>query len=122
MAWNNDPEIRHLREYSKLFDAPVVVVFAIKRDGGKFSVSSYGETQQLCQVASDIGDQIHRLVTNGTIAPNIACPGCHGCGQVANTDEGEPWTVWEGLPEDAKAGVYLGVVKPVPCPECGGKK
>jgi len=48
------------------------------------------------------------------------CPRCNGCGKIANSDDGEPWTVWENLPENAKVAVRLGLVGPVTCPDCGG--
>ena len=46
------------------------------------------------------------------------CPKCDGCGQVANTEDEEPWTVWAALPPGADAAVKMGLVKPKPCPEC----
>ena len=49
-----------------------------------------------------------------------ACPRCGGCGQIANSDEGEPWSAWEALPEPSKLAVRLGIVRPVPCPRCRG--
>jgi DnaJ-class molecular chaperone len=49
------------------------------------------------------------------------CDNCNGCGQVANTEAGEPWSVWEALPEASKGAVRLGLVRPVRCPVCLGK-
>lgn len=46
------------------------------------------------------------------------CPRCGGCGQIANTDDGEPWTAWTSLPVRSAAAVVLGVVRPIPCPTC----
>lgn len=55
-------------------------------------------------------------------AEENACPKCRGCGRVANTKRQEPWTAWENLPLISSASVLLGIVKPITCPECGGKK
>lgn len=48
------------------------------------------------------------------------CAKCDGCGQVANSEDGEPWKEWEQLPEQSRASVHLGLVKPLTCPNCGG--
>lgn len=48
------------------------------------------------------------------------CLKCDGCGRVANTDAEEPWTQWAELPVQSAAAVLMGIVKPIPCPECGG--
>jgi len=53
--------------------------------------------------------------------PEVRCPRCNGCGQIANTDEGEPWSYWNDLPLESKVAVIHGIVKPIPCPGCGGK-
>ncbi len=51
-----------------------------------------------------------------TAAP--PCPKCEGCGQIANSDDGEPWSFWERLPEASNLAVRLGIVRPIPCPLC----
>lgn len=48
------------------------------------------------------------------------CKMCEGDGRVANTPNPEPWPAWERLPEASKAAVQMGLVKPIPCPDCGG--
>ena len=48
------------------------------------------------------------------------CERCDGCGKIANTAEGDPWSRWEALPEQHKAAVHMGVVKPRLCPDCNG--
>jgi len=48
------------------------------------------------------------------------CTRCDGCGQVADSDSGEPWTAWASLPPGSDLAVRMGIVKPVPCPECKG--
>jgi hypothetical protein len=48
------------------------------------------------------------------------CPRCDGCGKIANSDEGEPWSTWESLPPGSDIAVRMGLVKPVLCPDCGG--
>jgi len=54
-------------------------------------------------------------------AEERVCPRCAGCGKVANTPTGEPWSDWTDLPLHAAAGVIVGLVRPVPCPACGGR-
>ncbi len=49
-----------------------------------------------------------------------ACTDCEGCGQVADTDEREPWTAWASLPPGSDLAVRLGMVRPMPCPRCAG--
>ena len=46
------------------------------------------------------------------------CRKCDGCGQVANTNRQEPWTAWTELP--VRSAALAGLVRPIPCPECGG--
>lgn len=48
------------------------------------------------------------------------CTNCDGCGKVADTEDQEPWTAWTSLPLHSSAAVLTGMVKPIPCPECGG--
>lgn len=48
------------------------------------------------------------------------CPRCQGCGQVANSEQEEPWSEWESLPPGSDAAVRMGIVRPKPCPECDG--
>lgn len=52
--------------------------------------------------------------------PETACRRCWGCGQLANSNDQEPWTVWEELPPGSDLAVRLGIVIPVPCPDCNG--
>lgn len=48
------------------------------------------------------------------------CTRCDGCGKIANSTDGEPWSQWANLPPGADIAVRLGVVKPLPCPLCHG--
>ncbi len=48
------------------------------------------------------------------------CVSCEGCGQVADTEEHEPWTAWMNLPLNSAHAVILGIVKPMACTACGG--
>jgi hypothetical protein len=50
------------------------------------------------------------------------CPRCRGCGQIANTEQQEPWSYWEQLPEASKVAIRLGIVAPIPCPDCRGQE
>ncbi len=48
------------------------------------------------------------------------CTKCNGEGRVADSDDQEPWSDWENLPPGSDLAVQMGLVKPIPCPECGG--
>jgi hypothetical protein len=50
----------------------------------------------------------------------MPCVRCHGCGRIANSDDGEAWTYWEQLKPGEDLAVRAGIVKPIPCPTCGG--
>jgi hypothetical protein len=56
---------------------------------------------------------------NGPPAPE-KCPGCDGCGLIASGEEGAPWSFWMSLPPGLDLAVRAGIVKPIPCPDCGG--
>lgn len=53
--------------------------------------------------------------------PGERCIRCDGCGQVADSDQAEPWTFWSGLPLRSATAVLVGLVRPVPCPVCKGR-
>lgn len=48
------------------------------------------------------------------------CMACDGCGRVADDDEETPWCYYESLPVKNAGAVLMGLVKPKPCPKCGG--
>lgn len=48
------------------------------------------------------------------------CARCDGCGRVADSEHEEPWTAWMSLPLRSSLAVLTGMVRPKPCPECGG--
>lgn len=48
------------------------------------------------------------------------CKKCMGCGRLADSEDGEPWKLWEDLPPGSDIAVQMGLVKPVLCPDCGG--
>jgi DnaJ-class molecular chaperone len=55
-----------------------------------------------------------------TLKQRETCRRCRGCGQIANSDDGEPWTFWAELPAPSNLAVQLGIVRPIPCPDCKG--
>lgn len=55
------------------------------------------------------------------MADTTVCRRCLGCGQVANSEDAEPWSYWADLPPGSDLAVTMGVVRPVPCPDCGTK-
>lgn len=50
----------------------------------------------------------------------VLCPRCDGCGKIADSDSGEAWSEWLALPVQSAVAVVAGIVKPIPCPDCGG--
>jgi len=50
------------------------------------------------------------------------CIRCDGCGLVADSEDQESWTSWLALPPGSDLAVQLGLVRPVPCPSCLGRK
>lgn len=48
------------------------------------------------------------------------CLRCRGDGRIADSEDGEAWRDWLDLPLGSAMAVTLGLVKPIPCPECGG--
>lgn len=46
------------------------------------------------------------------------CSTCLGEGQIANDDERTPWSAWASLPPGSDLAVRLGLVYPIPCPDC----
>jgi hypothetical protein len=50
----------------------------------------------------------------------MKCQRCDGCGRIADTERGEPWTAWTKAELTYSASVLLGIVKPLKCPDCGG--
>ena len=53
-------------------------------------------------------------------AVRAKCERCEGCGEIADDDEGTPWSYWKSLPLMSAGAVLAGIVKPLPCPECSG--
>lgn len=51
---------------------------------------------------------------------SLQCERCAGCGQIADDEDGTPWSTWEALPQQSKAAINMGLVKPIPCPDCNG--
>lgn len=50
----------------------------------------------------------------------MICPTCEGCGQVAKTPDGEPWSLWELKQPGLGVAVAMGFIRPVTCKECNG--
>lgn len=50
----------------------------------------------------------------------MKCTKCEGCGKIANSEDGEPWSVWEALPPGSDLAVKAGIVQPIECPRCEG--
>lgn len=48
------------------------------------------------------------------------CGTCAGCGQIADDEDGTPWKYWAELPAQSAIAITMGLVKPIPCPDCGG--
>jgi len=73
--------------------------------------------ERLRDVAASLRFHLQLIpVTDDTEHASCSC--CDGCGQIADSDDGEPWSQWESLPAGADMAVRLGIVSPIPCPEC----
>lgn len=48
------------------------------------------------------------------------CNRCDGCGSIASGEEGAPWSRWTSLPSESQLAIRMGVVWPIPCPDCNG--
>lgn len=72
----------------------------------------------------DEGVSGYRVMSNeefeAVFEPVPECKRCDGCGQVATSDDAEPWTFWARLRPPSNLAVQLGLVRPVDCPECAG--
>lgn len=55
-----------------------------------------------------------------TMPTTEPCPKCQGDKQIANSDDGEPWSAWANLPPGSDLAVRAGLVRPITCPECRG--
>lgn len=81
---------------------------------------------QLCELVKD-----HELDDDSSYPPDrlaalvVAaiprmCRRCEGCGQIADSADGEPWSFWLDLPLRSALAVTAGLVRPISCPDCGG--
>lgn len=63
----------------------------------------------------DIINELEALLRQAKERP---CQRCAGCGQIADSDSGEPWSAWTSLPAESRVAVRLGLVNPLTCPNC----
>jgi len=65
MTWNPTKEVAVARDAADaLDDAPMCVVLWVNRDGEKLGMASYGKTQQLCNVAKNLGEWCYEAAMN----------------------------------------------------------
>jgi len=50
----------------------------------------------------------------------MKCIMCDGCGKIADDEYSTPWSYWLDLPLVSSSAVLMGLVKPLPCPDCKG--
>jgi hypothetical protein len=64
----------------------------------------------------------NEIKASGDVRPETwpKCGRCDGCGKIASGDEGAPWSTWMAMPVQSSLAVLAGIVKPLPCPTCGG--
>jgi hypothetical protein len=55
------------------------------------------------------------------VVDSAKCPRCDGCGLISSSDDGAPWTEILKIPLGSSAGVLMGLIRPLPCRECGIK-
>lgn len=56
-------------------ECPLVVIFAIEADVTRFTVTTWGKTRKLCQLAAGFGDDISKGIYNGTVEPRATPAG-----------------------------------------------
>lgn len=95
--------------------------YAIGAGKRTFILLADGEPELMFKMADhiclDVEEVVGILAAGSGVAPTV-CSRCGGYGQVADTDDEEPWTAWADLPPGSDLAVRLGVVKPKPCPSC----
>jgi hypothetical protein len=97
----------------KLRIPPCRVRYYLRQELADLQLSQAGpEREAATDVALSIDD------TAKTSA--VACPRCDGCGQISDSEDGLPWAVWKRLRGMDRGAFLMGLVRPVPCPECGG--
>ena len=63
-------------------------------------------------------EMVRQLLPNAPPGEEQPCPKCLGCGQVADTDDQTPWSLWLKPPLESSQAAVSGLVKPIPCPRC----
>jgi len=66
MVWSDDPKIRDLEPYCKRHGYAFVVVMAMHEDLKAFDTNTYGRDRRRCDVAAIAGEQLIKLVQDGT--------------------------------------------------------
>ena len=61
--------IADARAIGKRRECPMVVIFAIEKSRKRFTVTTWGETRELCQLAAGYGDDIADALLGGTLIP-----------------------------------------------------
>lgn len=60
------------------------------------------------------------IIDDFNLRLTVPCQRCRGCGQIANDNDGTPWSAWLDLPLRSAVAVVAGIVKPLSCPTCNG--
>jgi len=61
--------ISDARNIGQKHKCPLVVVFAIEEDVTRFTVTTWGRSKELCQVAASFGQQFRDAIFNGVVEP-----------------------------------------------------
>jgi ssDNA-binding Zn-finger/Zn-ribbon topoisomerase 1 len=103
----------------------VVAMEAVKAEAIRqgFKKGRGGSSTMPCPMPGCAGQVVYMVSSaNGHLATKCNVNGClnvRECkGEVADTEDQEPWTVWLKMPLGSAAAVLVGIVKPIPCPEC----
>jgi len=64
MAWNPSPQVAAARDFGKMFDKEVVIVFHANA-AGQFGYASYGRTKALCGEAKKMADMMYNAAIEG---------------------------------------------------------
>jgi hypothetical protein len=66
--------VESAKRLSKESKSPCIIIFAIDSDGGKFTITTYGQTKELCKHAASLGNQFAKAIFGKVVAPLLSEP------------------------------------------------
>ncbi len=61
--------ISECKQLSQKYDAPMVILFALREKGERFNVVSYGTNEELCGHAAKLAREIAAKILSGEVEP-----------------------------------------------------